>query len=108
MESGTATYGGAYGDGLGIIDSQETVGGWPELDPGQPPPDSDHDGMPDGWELRYGLAPVDAADGAGDADGDGYTNLEEFLNVTDPTVYVDYTNPANNRFSWDVESPGAK
>ena len=107
VESGTATYGGAYGDGLGIIDSQETVGGWPELDAGQPPPDSDRDGMPDGWELRYGLDPGDAADGAGDADDDGYTNLEEFLNMTDPTVYVDYTNPANNRFSWDVESPDA-
>ena len=32
----------------------------------------------------------------------GYTNLEEFLNTTDP-IYIDYTNPANNRFSWDIE-----
>ena len=31
VESGTATYGGTYGEGLGIIDSQETVGGWPNL-----------------------------------------------------------------------------
>ena len=30
--NGKATYGGVYGDGLGIIDTQETVGGWPELE----------------------------------------------------------------------------
>ncbi|MHC1579048.1 MAG: hypothetical protein ACXQTZ_00065, partial [Candidatus Alkanophagales archaeon] len=24
--------------------------------------DSDHDGMPDGWELRYGLNPDDPSD----------------------------------------------
>src|SRR5690606_19512218 len=31
-----------------------------------------------------GLDPENPADGAQDADGDGYTNLEEFLNGTDP------------------------
>ena len=103
VESGTTTYGGTYGEGLGIIDSQETVGGWPDLAAGQPPPDTDHDGMPDAWETRYALDPDDPADGPVDGDDDGYTNLEEFLNATDPTVYVDYTDPANNHFSWEIE-----
>jgi hypothetical protein len=40
--------------------------------------------MPDGWERANGLNPSEAADSAHDADKDGYTNLEEFLNGTDP------------------------
>jgi pectate lyase len=63
-----------------IIDSQEQVGGWPALDSKAAPLDSDADGMPDSWERRHGLNPHDPADGAGDKDGDGYTNLEEYLN----------------------------
>jgi hypothetical protein len=45
--------------------------------------DRDADGMPDWWEERYGLNP-DANDAAGDADGDGSTNLEEYRAGTDP------------------------
>ncbi|MCC6510236.1 MAG: T9SS C-terminal target domain-containing protein [Pirellulaceae bacterium] len=41
----------------GIIDSQSDVGGWPELQPGIAPPDSDHDGLPDAWELAHNLNP---------------------------------------------------
>ena len=52
--------------------------------------------MPDHWEEGYGLDPTDASDNAMDKDGDGYTNVEEYLNGTDPSVYVDYTNPVNN------------
>jgi pectate lyase len=36
--------------------------------------------MPDAWEREHGLNPNDPADSALDADGDGYTNLEEYLN----------------------------
>jgi hypothetical protein len=89
--TGTARFGGTYGEGKGIIDSPETVGGWPELKSLIAPPDSDGDGMPDDWELRFKLGPQDAADGPQDHDKDGYTNLEEFLNGTDPTEFVDYT-----------------
>lgn len=68
-----------------IIDSQADVGGWPAYRSARPPTDSDHDGMPDDWEHKHGLAPHNAADGPRDLDGDGYTNVEEYLNATDPT-----------------------
>lgn len=80
VRNGTATYGGTYGAGLGIIDTQATVGGWPVLQSGTAPADSDRDGMPDEWELKHGLNPNDPADRNGDFNGDGYTNLEKYLN----------------------------
>lgn len=46
--------------------------------------DSDGDGMPDGWEVMHGFNPNDPADAYEDADGDGLTNLEEYLLGTDP------------------------
>jgi pectate lyase len=46
--------------------------------------DTDGDGMPDAWETANGLDPAQPADGIGDADGDGYTNLEEYLNSLVP------------------------
>lgn len=52
--------------------------------------------MPDEWEKEHGLDPSDAGDNAPDNDGDGYTNVEEYLNGTDPTEFVDYTKPENN------------
>lgn len=63
-----------------IIDSQDDVGGWPALLTGTAPPDGDRDGMPDAWEKAQGLNPGDPADGATDRNGDGYTNLEDYLN----------------------------
>ena len=62
-----------------IIDSQRDVGGWPTYASGSAPLDSDGDGMPDAWERARGLSPNDASDGAADRDGDGYTNVEEYL-----------------------------
>jgi len=67
-----------------LIDSQTEVGGWPELESGEVPADSDQDGMPDAWELAHKLNPHDPADATLDADHDGYTNIEEYLNGTDP------------------------
>jgi len=46
--------------------------------------DSDGDGMPDQFELVYGLNPNDPSDASVDSDGDGYTNLQEYLAGTDP------------------------
>jgi hypothetical protein len=70
----------------GIIDTQADAGGWPPLRGGTPPPDSDHDGMPNQWEQQRGLNPQDPTDGQRDMDGDGYSELENYLNalLTDP------------------------
>ncbi len=67
-----------------IIDSQREVGGWPEYASSPAPEDRDVDGMPDAWEHRHGLNPNDPADGPQKANGDGYTNLEEYLNALAP------------------------
>jgi len=67
--------------GNGIIDSQEEVGGWPELDQSVSAPlDTDQDGMPDSWEDKNGLNKNDPTDRNLDKNGDGYTELEEYLN----------------------------
>lgn len=92
VRNGYATYeGAAYKEQhtvadeskpTGIIDSQADVGGWPELKSAAAPTDSDHDGMPDEWESRYGLDPNDATDRNLLA-ADGYTMLEKYLNSID-------------------------
>ena len=64
----------------GIINSQEEVGGWPDLESVPARADRDHDGMPDFWEARHALDPDEGSDGAADRDADGYTNVEEYLN----------------------------
>lgn len=46
--------------------------------------DSDKDGIPNDVEVAWGLNPNDPADAAGDLDGDGFTNLEEYIAKTDP------------------------
>ncbi|MBM3215886.1 pectate lyase [Candidatus Poribacteria bacterium] len=67
-----------------IIDHPGDVGGYPRLVSAAPPVDADGDGMPDAWETMQGLNPRDASDGAGDQDGDGYTNVEEYLHSLSP------------------------
>ncbi|TDE98722.1 hypothetical protein EXU48_00455 [Occultella glacieicola] len=62
-----------------LINSQNEVGGYPVLDGGDPPLDSDQDGIPDDWENAQGLDPDDPADGAA-IGSDGYSNLERYLN----------------------------
>jgi hypothetical protein len=69
-----------------LIDSQNEVGGWPQYAQAPAPHDGDSDGMPDAWEMQNSLCLTDHADHAQDADSDGYTNLEEFLNSTNPFV----------------------
>jgi hypothetical protein len=66
----------------GIPDSQEDVGGWEDCPEIRRPANwyTDRDGIPNRWETEKGLKPDDSADGALDSDGDGYTNLEDYLN----------------------------
>ncbi|MGZ0174979.1 MAG: pectate lyase, partial [Planctomycetales bacterium] len=59
---------------------QRDVGGWPTLKSKPAPVDTDSDGMPDVWEKARGLDPANAKDRNGNLDGDGYTNLETYLN----------------------------
>ena len=91
VRTGTATHGRN-----GIITTPDDVSGWPTLQVAEAPQDSDNDGMPDEWELKFKLNAQDASDAAQDHDKDGYTNVEEYLNGTDPTVFVDYSKPENN------------
>ena len=74
VREGKATYGTN-----GIIDSPKDVGGWPELVSTTAPTDSDHDGMPDSWEISNGLDPKDSKDG-NKIGIDGYTYLENYMN----------------------------
>jgi pectate lyase len=67
-----------------IIDDPSEGGGYLTIPPATPCTDSDHDGMPDEWEKKYDLDPQNPSDGAQDLNSDGYTNLEEYLNGTDP------------------------
>ena len=61
----------------GILDAVET-------DPCNP--DTDGDAMSDGWEVLYGLNPLDSSDADMDSDGDGLSNMDEFGLGTDPIL----------------------
>lgn len=82
VRTGTATFKGSKTGLPGLPDSQADVGGWEDYPEVQRPRDwdTDGDGLPNGWETRKGLDPDNAEDGATDPDGDGYTNLEDYLN----------------------------
>jgi chitodextrinase len=53
--------------------------------------DTDSDGLPDAWEMQY-FGSLAAQTGAGNADGDTLTNLQEFQARLDPTFKADGTN----------------
>lgn len=56
-------------------------------------PDTDGDGIPDQWELQF-AANLGLLTGAGDNDGDGFTDAEEFgadTNPIDPASFLSVT-----------------
>ncbi|MBD8983427.1 MAG: polysaccharide lyase, partial [Bacteroides cellulosilyticus] len=79
----------------GIITDIRQVGGLPEYK-GESYVDSDGDGMPDAWELANGLNPNDPSDAVKDCNGDGYTNIEKYINGMDTKMKVDWTDLKNN------------
>ena len=66
----------------GLMNGAEMIEGVSPVTPSEK--DSDGDGIPDWWEKKYGLNPEDPADAAEDPDGDGLTNLYEYLTGNDP------------------------
>lgn len=79
----------------GIITDISQVGGYPEYK-GTPYVDTDKDGMPDAWEKANGLNPNDPSDANKDCTGDGYTNIEKYINGIGTKKKVDWTNLKNN------------
>lgn len=77
VRRGEATHGK---ENDGIIDSQEEVGGWPDLEKGEAPADKDGDGMPDAWERQQQLDSKDASDASAYTLNNDYTNIEVYLN----------------------------
>jgi hypothetical protein len=84
--AGTYTYRGSISNSPGLPDTTADVGGWENYGNETRPAgfDTDNDGMPDWWETIKGLSPTsptgDFAECNADPDGDGYTNLEDYLN----------------------------
>ncbi|ASB50186.1 hypothetical protein CDL62_14090 [Alkalitalea saponilacus] len=77
---GTFTFQGSKGSTGGIIDSQDDVGGWPDLISKEPYLDTDGDGIPDWWEIKYGLDPENPDDGNNHDFHSFYTNVEVYIN----------------------------
>lgn len=55
--------------------------------------DTDNDGLPNDYEIAFGLNPFNAADAQADSDGDGKSNLKEFQAGTHPKNSLDYFLP---------------
>ncbi|MDP4208620.1 MAG: polysaccharide lyase [Bacteroidota bacterium] len=111
VRTGKPTYDASYADTLkpqfkyrrlpktsykqGIITDIREVGGYPEYK-GTPYKDTDGDGMPDAWEIKHGLNPNDPSDAVKDCTGDGYTNIEKYINGISTKKKTDWTDLKNN------------
>ncbi len=70
----------SHGTAGAHIYNESEMGGVGTLEGGLAPKDTDNDGMPDWWESAAGTDPL-VADNNGDLDGDGYTNIENYINA---------------------------
>lgn len=85
--NGTYTYKGTgpFGGRPGLPNTTADVGGWEDYGQETRPADwdADGDGLPGWWEKIKGLNPAspagDFSEANDDPDGDGYTNLEDYL-----------------------------
>ena len=75
-----------YGTGE-IIDDVSFPDDFPVFEDKPAPEDSDNDGMADSWESNYGMT-VGEDDSADDNDGNGYTNIEEYLHALAADSYT--------------------
>ena len=90
------------GDGLGNL--EEFLAGSNPLNP-----DTDGGGVPDGWEVKYGLDPTNPDDDTFDMDNDGWDNLREWevgtnplkANTDDDRYPLDSTDPDPLRPEWE-------
>lgn len=79
VKNGTTTFKGSKTGKLGIIDSQNDVGGWPALLQTAILKDTDGDGMPDDWEIANKLD-ASKANANGRDLSSAYDNIEVYLN----------------------------
>ena len=96
-KNGTTTYKGSKSGFPGLPDRESDVGGFENFPTSSRPSnwDTDRDGLPDFWERMIGTSPNSPAgnfsDSNADPDGDGYTNLEDYLNwLAEPHYFVSY------------------
>lgn len=69
--------------------------------------DLDHDGMPDAYEAYHGLNPYSADDAALDPDGDGFSNLREYVagtSIIDAGSYFYITGSGDFTLEWSAVS----
>ena len=109
---GTPTQRGDYSLTVQVDDGRDqTVQSSLSLSIDFDPNDMDMDGLPDEWELVYGLDPSHAAghDGAaGDPDADGLTNLDEWLGRSHPNADADFLDALQRKafdFFWNEANP---
>jgi hypothetical protein len=84
-------------DGDGLSNTNEWIVGTDNLNP-----DTDGDGIPDGWELANALNPTNSTDALADADGDGFNNQQEYIagtagNNSNAFFFVADSMPVGNR-----------
>lgn len=92
---GTYTYKGSKSGLGGMIDNESDAGGFPNFVSETRPADwdTDHDGLPNWWEKAFGLnensKAGDFSDVNADADKDGFTQLDNYLDwLAQPHYFV--------------------